>query len=1527
MANHRIRTVNRDGNIQTVAGNGTRGFGGDEGPAIEASLNYPKSVVATSDGTLYIADSSNHRVRRVSTDGRISTYAGNGELGYGGDGGAATQASFWGMNELSLDSEGNLYIVDTMDHRVRKIGGQGIITTVAGNGSRGYSGDGGLSIYAELDQPSSLAVSDTGGLYITDTGNRRVRYIDPTSGNISTVAGTGEYGDTGDLAPATKATFRSLADILLSNDGKLYIVDIHRVRMMGLTMEGYTGEGHLVPSRVGDELYVFDHEGRHLRTVSTITGTDIHSFSYEDNGFINRVTDGYGNVTEIERNLDGSISAIISPDNHRTDIEINNNGYLTNLTNPNSESYQFEYSTDGLLTSMTDPKGHRSIISYNDEGRLVSDQNPAGGAFSISRTNLDDGYSVELVSSSGKTTRYDVALGAGLETRIKTRPDGTIQRRIIDSAGSWAREETISSDGLTSIIDYSSDQRFGWLARHQGNTSMETPSGITSQTETREVVALNDVTNPLSLISTTDHFTVNGRNSSVHYDAATLSYNYTSPQQRQRTKIVNPQGGLLSDQYADLAMVHYDYDARGRLVALRMGEDADERRLSVDYGQDGQVSTLTDPLRRVFSFSYDPVGRVTEQMLPDGRVIGYQYDEKGNLTAVVPPGRNAHVFEFTPIDLEASYTPPDVGAGTNITRYGYNLDKQLTTVERPDGTTISLDYDTGGRLSIVTLPRGFFQYGYNDQTGLLDSVLDPASGMLSFTYDGPLFLGETWSGEIMGTVERQYDNNFWITGYSVNGDTVAMVYDQDGLLTQSGELTLVRDNANGLITATHQAEINSVTAYNVFGEKERERFTSTSSVLDAVVEGQGISADTLQIAGHIGGVGAVVINGQTMQVTSDGVITGEVPLPSINTNNLDINVYDPAGLLVGQLQRTVVREPSQTNFNINSIVEMAPNGDIYFFNETTAGQELLRRPAGSSTASQPIWLNGATDVTVAANGDIYLLKGMNLSRYDGNAESTVLDLAIAGLVTVSDIEMGLDGQVYVASERNIHRIEGGSLALVSTLPDGGQAVSLEHSAWGLVANAGVGDYFYRIQLDGALETLRRSETWISSDFALSDGGTVCWRDEGPVCTLINDPSALRDWQQFFADSMEFGPDGALYYGDLDNIYRHYSGINEPILSGGQTVSGTLRLSGSLGDSLFGVGYSRDKLGRITEKTDTVEGVATTTVYGYDLAGRLQSVIEDDVEIARYQYDSNGNRTHVNGTLIATYDEQDRLLTYGDAAYSYTANGELTEKTENGVITHFTYDVLGNLMQVRLPGDVIIDYVIDGKNRRIGKKVNGELVQGFLFKDQLNPIVELDGDGNITSHFVYGSKINVPAYMVKDGVSYRVVSDHLGSPRLIVNTLTGEVAQRVDYDSWGNVILDTNPGFQPFGFAGGIYDHHTQLMRFGARDYDPKIARWMAKDPIGFDGDGVNIFTYAGSDPVNFIDLLGFGKFRSIKDALRRVHRELDGSLPKGKTGKYGSPQRGDSKKGYRYDREGHPNSNDPNEQGPHINYWDYTKGK
>jgi RHS repeat-associated protein len=243
--------------------------------------------------------------------------------------------------------------------------------------------------------------------------------------------------------------------------------------------------------------------------------------------------------------------------------------------------------------------------------------------------------------------------------------------------------------------------------------------------------------------------------------------------------------------------------------------------------------------------------------------------------------------------------------------------------------------------------------------------------------------------------------------------------------------------------------------------------------------------------------------------------------------------------------------------------------------------------------------------------------------------------------------------------------------------------------------------------------------------------------------------------------------------------------------------------------------------------------------------------------AHYEYDANGNRLSVThpgtGTVAGTYDAQDRLTTYGAVTYSYSANGDLQTATSGTETTTYSYDVFGNLTAVALPSGTNIEYVIDGQNRRIGKKVNGTLTQGFLYSGQLRPLAELDGTGTVVSRFVYGTKINVPEYMVKGGATYRLLTDHLGSVRLVIDTATGTIAQRLDYDEFGQITQDTAPGFQPFAFAGGLYDPDTKLTRFGARDYDAFTGRWTRKDSIGFAGRSPNFYGYAFSDPISFQD--------------------------------------------------------------------------
>jgi RHS repeat-associated protein len=294
-----------------------------------------------------------------------------------------------------------------------------------------------------------------------------------------------------------------------------------------------------------------------------------------------------------------------------------------------------------------------------------------------------------------------------------------------------------------------------------------------------------------------------------------------------------------------------------------------------------------------------------------------------------------------------------------------------------------------------------------------------------------------------------------------------------------------------------------------------------------------------------------------------------------------------------------------------------------------------------------------------------------------------------------------------------------------------------------------------------------------------------------------------------------------------------------------------------GTPLLAFAYTRDALGRLLAQTETIAGETRETTYGYDPAGRLSEVRRTGEPTRTWAYDPNGNRTHEDGQEIAHYDDQDRLIERRGTVYRWSANGELQSKTAPGGATaRYSYDTLGNLTRVELANGRAIEYLADPQGRRIAKRTDGTAATGFLWQDDLKPAAELDGAGKLLSRFVYATGINVPDYLVKGGRTYRILTDHLGSPRLVVDTQTGAIAQRLDYDAWGRVTLDTNPGFQPFGFAGGLYDPDTGLVRFGARDYDAELGRWTAKDPIGFGGGDTNLYGYVIADPVNWVDANG-----------------------------------------------------------------------
>jgi uncharacterized protein (TIGR03437 family) len=277
--NCRIRKVTSGGNISTIVGNGTLSYSGDGGLASQAQLNAPQGVAADAAGNLYVADTLNNVVRKVSPNGTIANFAGNGGVGSSGDGSAATSAQLHGPQGLAVDASGNVFIADTLNAKVRKVSASGIISTVAGSGTPGYGGDGGAAASAQLNLPIGVAVDSSGNLYIADFGNSRVREVS-ASGAITTVAGSGSNGYSGDGGQAVKAQLNGPQGVAVDAAGDLFIADTENNLIREVTpggvistvagngVSGYSGDGGLATSaQVGNPVSVTVDAAGNIYTV------------------------------------------------------------------------------------------------------------------------------------------------------------------------------------------------------------------------------------------------------------------------------------------------------------------------------------------------------------------------------------------------------------------------------------------------------------------------------------------------------------------------------------------------------------------------------------------------------------------------------------------------------------------------------------------------------------------------------------------------------------------------------------------------------------------------------------------------------------------------------------------------------------------------------------------------------------------------------------------------------------------------------------------------------------------------------------------------------------------------------------------------------------------------------------------------------------------------------------------------------------------------------------------------------------
>jgi RHS repeat-associated protein len=712
-----IRRVDANGIITTVAGTGKWGYSGDGGPATQAKLNFPYDIKVDPLGNLYIADFDNHRIRKVDTNGIITTIAGTGTPGYSGDGGPAIQAQLDSPMGIALDYSGNLYIGELNNHRIRKVDTNGIITTIAGNGNPGYSGDGGPPNRAMINDPYGVAVDAAGNLYIADYMNYRIRKVTP---------------------PSVFTEFTTVGDAVFAEENGLG--------------------------------YIVSRAGRHKTTIDLETGVPLYSFGYDSEGNLVSITDQFGNITTIQRDASGVPIAIISPDGITTTLTIDTNNHLTRITYPDGNFYGFEYTTEGLMTAKIEPEGNRFEHMFDSTGKLTDAIDQEGGHWQYSRSVQANGdIQTEVLSAEGNLTSYlDHTDSTGAYTSHIADPSGaeTVYNRSADRL--IATKSLPCGMNLTFKYDIDSQYKYEFVKEMREKTTSNLEK-VTLMDKTYQDTNADKIPDLI-----TEKITLNGKLATFVTNTPQSKKTLTSPLGRTITTFYDP-NNLLTTKLttAGLYDKNYGYDSRGRLTSI----NTDIRQTTFAYDAQGNLFSITDPENNTTTYSYDAVGRMIGILLPNDSSVNFVYDKNGNVTVLTNPSTINHGFGYNKVNFNSSYQTPLSGSYS----YLYNRDRRLTQIDFPSGKQITNIYDKdrlvqiqtsdgnidftylcGSKIGSITKGGEVITYGYDGSLVTSETLGGTLNQTLSYIYNNdfnPKSL--TYAG---GTVNYSYDNDGLLTG-------------------------------------------------------------------------------------------------------------------------------------------------------------------------------------------------------------------------------------------------------------------------------------------------------------------------------------------------------------------------------------------------------------------------------------------------------------------------------------------------------------------------------------------------------------------------------------------------------------------------------------------------------------------------------------------------------------------------------------------------------------------------------------------